>query len=346
MGALLWLVPLLGVSSASAILPRDYPHDQIRFMHCSEKGVSDTHSHLQIGYYKWAPQPSNQAQIWDELLSYGALDSGWDHGHNIDSIALSTALKYSAHITKYKYSPSTFQSWVGTVTYNGNGFNCFLDDKHAVHSWPGAGQCYVDIYCTHQTATKLEILASKDTITLQQRTSFTPKDVLKVVEKQIRGGLCDSAKVGVAGGAYASFSCEGDMNAVKLLGKTLQGPLAGFEDAFKKESVQKCATVCKPCSPPEPRCRDCKQECHEETKITMPSHYSLQISNVPPPNAPTGNQPSLQAKLEAELDRVDGSDGALCGALGGAAGYGALFTPVSAFFGAASLAIGAACGGG
>lgn len=75
MGAVLWLLSLLGVSSLM-IKSRKYPYNQIRFMHCSNVDVDDGHASLQTGYYKWAPQPENQGQVWDDLLDSGKRNSG------------------------------------------------------------------------------------------------------------------------------------------------------------------------------------------------------------------------------------------------------------------------------
>lgn len=343
MGAVLWLLSLLGVS-ASVIQPRDYPYDQIRFMHCSHVDVDDDHSYLQLGYYKWAPQPGNPGTVRDDLLDSGKRDTGgWNIGSSGTFKAESTGLEVELHTNRYQYSKEAFQSWLGTATYNGNGFNCFMDDKHAVHIDPNFGQCYTDLYCTHQDATKLEIFACKDTITLQQKGAFTTKYVLKAVEKQVHSGQCDESLVNVSGGGIVKFQCNGNSNGIDQLRKTLKGPLGDFDKSFKTETVQVCVAVCKPCQPPEPLCRDCGEKCHDEIRVTMPTYYTLQITTVPPPKAPTGNQPSLQAFLKASLNKVDGSDDTLCKALKPGSGFGALFAPVATIFGAATLVVTAAC---
>ncbi|KAM7211919.1 hypothetical protein V8F06_012695 [Rhypophila decipiens] len=188
----------------------------------------------------------------------------------------------------------------------------------------------------HQGNTQLEIFVSKETITFQHQDAFTPKDIFKVLQDQLHDGQCNESLVNIPGGSKAKFECNGDKDAIFQLAATLQGALGDFEKLFKTEAVQ-------PCHPLEPLCRDCAEQCHDETRVTMPSSYTLRITEF----SPTGNQVSSQAFLKASLDRVDGSDTLFCNALEQelASGYGSLFSPVAQFFSTSTdtLAITAAC---
>lgn len=125
--------------------PEGIQYAQVRFMDCANSG------HV-IGHYG---TPSHGADPPQTVFA------SWAHGP-VFSMANWEMLCGEKHMTvnektmqcelrDFALSEPT-DTYLGEIAYQGERYNCFKDDGHAVHKDPIYGQCGSTIYCNHESA--------------------------------------------------------------------------------------------------------------------------------------------------------------------------------------------------
>ncbi|CAI6337936.1 unnamed protein product [Periconia digitata] len=303
---LLALVFFLYHTTASAI-KRDAANSQIRFVGCMNNKVRA------ITYNDWAPQPG---QIPDDWLLVDDKQSSFLAGSQLEGNSILRKTKWKVQTQQHGWESETFKSFIGTATYGNEGFNCFQDDAHAVFLNFFLGNCYTEIYCTHQEARNLTITASTDVVELA--TNVTAEEIIshapERLEKQSMNTnpvKIDKATIPFSPGTecFISYEGKGTNEDLKALIRVLT-EIIGKEPALFKYEVDKHNGACVCLNPNSCVCKDPYYTGH----LTMPRKYTLVTTNNPPPLS--NENPGPGAWLEATVSCASPTeDSSLCKAL-------------------------------
>lgn len=316
-------------SQSAAINPRGAPWDQIRLGHCSK---ADSHV---AGYNEWPPFGLIPP---DDITARADPSADWDKvWHKIDNRITGKGATVSYDIPAFK--KGNFQQYVGNATYNGVGFNCLEDDGHAVWEDSEWGQCYTDVFCTHQEGVLFTVQASEDVVTFShteekkppaQKWQYSAKDVLSKLDQKRGKTMCDQGSVDLEDGCSISFVCHSADQTGKMLetlGKVLVDTLAEESSLVKWETKTHIVA---------------RGIVMEDFALTMPQFWGVQASNIPPPEST--NNPSPQAWIDATITcKRTSLMESLCTALGMFADAGGLIDEAAKIAGIAGLAVEGGC---
>ena len=234
-----WLLATAGLTQARALVGHDWQkgavlgrttnmmttnnmtllgearYDQMLFLECV---TGNTVGRI-MAYYDHPPRwPDKPSQV-----AFKELGGSWGKGCKTKGKSTDGA-EWSCDIDEYTFDERRNQSFVGSTTYGFTGFNCFMDDGHAVHYEGGDyGTCYAELYCTHQRATSLQIDASKETVRVLHRSTVIdgkkPPNLpsgdahalvrhhLNEARLRIRGQQCNPSLVRLSGECTMQISC-------------------------------------------------------------------------------------------------------------------------------------------
>lgn len=218
---------------------------------------------------------------------------------------------------------ASVKPYVGNVTYEGEGFNCFGDDGHPVHVDSRLGQCYTTIFCLHHDATVINFSASTEVISWQtheQSPIEPPKftnaqgavnDIMAQVKKAKTGPMtCDDSSIDIGNSCSMKVSCESsDVTSDALTGLVdiMVNAYSNNDTLFQTINADECHG------------KD-MLICNHYRGVSIPARYHLATVNVAPSGGdgslPPVSSSSLQATLDVEIScDVTHSDPLLCAAL-------------------------------
>lgn len=294
-------------------------YDQIRFMDCDNSGQV-------VGYYGRPPQGNDPPQTifasWGHgstfsVMNWDALcgQQTWTVGQNTMQCGLSNFAANEA-----------WKTYIGNITYDGEGFNCFVDDGHAVHKDPRFGQCRSSIYCVHDYASVVRIAASSNTVFVGEHTEgenlarppntdakATVANILGKITSRINAGgqNCDAAPVDIGSGCQMLLSeCSStDATTMSDMVQLLLSVYAGHDGLF---AVNDSDDTIRPNRGGSIR--------GYTRGVTMPSTYTLNVYNTAPPHGDgslnleqvSSTRGSLKATIVCP---INGKDSKFCTAL-------------------------------
>ncbi|KAI1566408.1 hypothetical protein PtrEW13061_011841 [Pyrenophora tritici-repentis] len=302
----LWLTFTVAACAARSVeraIPGGSQYDQVRFMDCENSGQV-------IGYYGKPPQGNDPPQITFASWAKGGsfLNKDWDALCGRKPM-VSGERKLQCGIRPFGAEP--FKTYIGNITYDGEGFNCFLDDGHAVHKDRYYGQCRSTIYCTHDSATVVRIAASSDTIfvgkhTEGQNLKAPPRTDGKAAVAEILGNItsrisaggssCDSAPISLRYGCniIVSECTSTDSETMNKMVQLLLGIYANNNGLFAVNDKDD-----------KPRTNRAGAVRGYTRGVKMPKSYTMSVANIAPPKGDgslnIGQESSIRATMKATI---------------------------------------------
>ena len=301
----LFSVLLAVAPSLARHLPRGVPggslYDQVRFLDC-DKG-------LMTGYYAAPPMGADPPSAEIRWTNVDA-GSSWTNGSSLSKHVTPNGHTYEWNVRKFKPAANTVKTYVGNVTYDGEGFNCFADDGHAVNIDGKFAQCHATIFCIHHDATIINFSASTDVVSWQSHSTgpsappvFTDSsaqtavnDIMAKVKKSVTGPMtCDSSEIDIGNSCSMLVSCESSDNTGEALTALVNGMVYAYSNndtLFKAISSDECHG-------------EWMTSCNHYRGVAIPSRYRLAIVNVAPPEGDGSlimpGSSSLKATLDVEI---------------------------------------------
>ncbi|KAF1828080.1 hypothetical protein BDW02DRAFT_575157 [Decorospora gaudefroyi] len=325
-----WLTFTAALCTARSIeraIPGGSQYDQVRFMDCDNSGNV-------VGYYGKPPQGNDAPQTTFASWAKGGVFStkNWDALCGRQPWVRGTST-IECGLRNFGWN-EPFKTYIGNITYDGEGFNCFKDDGHAVHTDPHYGQCYSSIYCTHDSATVVRIAASSDTVFVGehsegQNLKKPPRTDGKAAVAEILGNItsrisedglgCDPAPIHIRYGCTMSVSecASTDSDTMDKMVQLLLGIYASNDELF---SVNDQDDTTRPNRGGAVR--------GYTRGVKMPKSYTMSVKNQAPPKGDgslnLGQESSLRAKMMATINcPAQANDKSLCTALGALTTFGA-----------------------
>ena len=316
---LIFTVALCTARSVERAILGGSQYDQVRFMDCENSGQV-------VGYYGKPPQGNDPPQtIFASWAKGGAFpNKNWD--------ALCGREPWVSGKSTMQCGLRPFalnerlKTYIGNITYDGEGFNCFIDDGHAVHKDPRFGQCHSSIFCTHDSATVVRIAASSDTIfvgehTQGQNLKQPPRTDGEAAVAEILGNItsrisaggsnCDSAPIDIRYGCNMVVS-ECASTDTETMDKMVQLLLGIYTSNNKLFAVND--------QDDKPRPNRAGAVRRYTRGVKMPKSYSMSVSNIAPPKGDgslnLGQESSIRATMKATINcPVQEKDKSFCTAL-------------------------------